>query len=234
MTEPMTREELISELTRFQKLYRKALSPAASELSEEAVREIAYRWFLSDEHVAACSEAIHAALQHKAAPNAGGQACDHKFHEHISSQIRDSVRCATCGQIVTASTLLAAPEGRDVEPVAWRRCWQFDDGSVGGWHYEHAKPNKRPRQIIEPLYAADAIDALRRERDEARADWAKRGLLLEEVITTMGHADTFIRSREKMHPTGIHLWDELADKINRDIADVETLGNESALLIGGE
>ena len=37
--------------------------------------------------------------------------------------------------------------------------------------------------------------------------------LIEEVYHTMKHAQIFIRSREKMHPTGIKLYDELLKKI---------------------
>lgn len=37
--------------------------------------------------------------------------------------------------------------------------------------------------------------------------------LLSEVITTMEHAQTFIRTREKMHPTGIDLYCDLINRI---------------------
>lgn len=36
---------------------------------------------------------------------------------------------------------------------------------------------------------------------------------LKEVIDTMRHARIFITSREKMHPTGIQLYDELLAKL---------------------
>lgn len=39
--------------------------------------------------------------------------------------------------------------------------------------------------------------------------------LLAETLTTMRHARVFITSREKMHPTGVELWDELVGKIER-------------------
>jgi protein-arginine kinase activator protein McsA len=38
--------------------------------------------------------------------------------------------------------------------------------------------------------------------------------LKEEILTTMKHARTFITSREKMHPTGVELYDELIEKIS--------------------
>jgi len=37
--------------------------------------------------------------------------------------------------------------------------------------------------------------------------------LLAEIIVTMRHARVFISSREKMHPTGIQLYDELLEKL---------------------
>lgn len=37
--------------------------------------------------------------------------------------------------------------------------------------------------------------------------------ILKEVIETMRHARVFIISREKMHPTGIQLYDELLAKL---------------------
>ena len=49
------------------------------------------------------------------------------------------------------------------------------------------------------MEAADRIEAL-----EA---------VLREVIVTMRHAHVFITSREKMHPTGVELYDELLTKI---------------------
>ena len=60
--------------------------------------------------------------------------------------------------------------------------------------------------------------------------------LIGEAITSMSHAETFISSREKMHPEGRRQWDELIDRLREVIADSEPepLGNESALLVGGE
>ena len=37
---------------------------------------------------------------------------------------------------------------------------------------------------------------------------------LQETITTLKHARIFISSREKMHPTGIELYDNLIEKLN--------------------
>lgn len=39
--------------------------------------------------------------------------------------------------------------------------------------------------------------------------------IIAEVIVTMKHARVFISSREKMHPTGIELYDELLEKLIR-------------------
>lgn len=60
--------------------------------------------------------------------------------------------------------------------------------------------------------------------------------LIGEAITYMSHAETFIESREKMHPEGIRQLGELIDRLREVIADSqpEPLGNESALLVGGE
>ena len=60
--------------------------------------------------------------------------------------------------------------------------------------------------------------------------------LIGEAITSMSHAEKFIESREKMHPTGVRQWGELIDRLREVIADSEPepLGNESALLVGGE
>lgn len=59
--------------------------------------------------------------------------------------------------------------------------------------------------------------------------------LIGEAITYMSHAEKFIGSREKMHPTGVQQWGELIDSLREVIADSqpESLGNESALLVGG-
>ena len=59
--------------------------------------------------------------------------------------------------------------------------------------------------------------------------------LIGEAITYMCHAEKFIESREKMHPTGVRQWGELIDRLREVIADSEPepLGNESALLVGG-
>ena len=60
--------------------------------------------------------------------------------------------------------------------------------------------------------------------------------LIGEAIAYMSHAETFIESREKMHPEGRRQWGELIDRLREVIADSEPepLGNESALLVGGE
>jgi len=39
--------------------------------------------------------------------------------------------------------------------------------------------------------------------------------ILADVITTMKHARVFISSREKMHQTGIELYDELLERLTR-------------------
>ena len=59
--------------------------------------------------------------------------------------------------------------------------------------------------------------------------------LIGEAIAYMSHAETFIESREKMHPEGVRQWGELIDRLREVIADSEPepLGNESALLVGG-
>ena len=38
---------------------------------------------------------------------------------------------------------------------------------------------------------------------------------LQSIIVTMKHARTFISSREKMHPTGIELYDDLLNLLQR-------------------
>lgn len=43
--------------------------------------------------------------------------------------------------------------------------------------------------------------------------------LIGEAITTMNHAQTFIRTREKMHPTGIDLWCELVNRLQECLDD---------------
>lgn len=60
--------------------------------------------------------------------------------------------------------------------------------------------------------------------------------LIGEAITSMIHAETFISSREKMHPEGRRQWGELIDRLQEVLTDSEPepLGNESALLVGGE
>ena len=45
--------------------------------------------------------------------------------------------------------------------------------------------------------------------------------LIGEAITTMNHAQTFIRTREKMHRTGIDLWCELVNRLQECLNDQE-------------
>lgn len=39
--------------------------------------------------------------------------------------------------------------------------------------------------------------------------------LIGEAITAMSHAEVFITSREKMHPTGVQLWGELIERLQQ-------------------
>lgn len=41
--------------------------------------------------------------------------------------------------------------------------------------------------------------------------------LLHEALITLTHARIFISTREKMHPTGISLYDELIEKIEQTL-----------------
>ena len=43
------------------------------------------------------------------------------------------------------------------------------------------------------------------------------GPLLNEILITMKHARIFICSREKMHPTGIQLYDELIERLEKAV-----------------
>jgi len=43
--------------------------------------------------------------------------------------------------------------------------------------------------------------------------------LIAEAITAMSHADIFISSREKMHPTGVGLWGELIERLQQCLDD---------------
>jgi hypothetical protein len=49
--------------------------------------------------------------------------------------------------------------------------------------------------------------------DEITIEAATFRLLINEAITTMSHAEIFIESREKMHPTGVKLWGDLLDRM---------------------
>lgn len=47
----------------------------------------------------------------------------------------------------------------------------------------------------------------------AEGYYAIEPILMKEVISTLRHAEVFIRSREKMHPTGQKLYRELLEKL---------------------
>lgn len=48
---------------------------------------------------------------------------------------------------------------------------------------------------------------------------------LEDVLTTLKHARVFIASREKMHPIGIELYDELTKRIEDAIHPASARSN---------
>lgn len=56
----------------------------------------------------------------------------------------------------------------------------------------------------------EIMDEMDHEAKYLAAPWS-----LSEVITTMRHARVFISSREKMHPTGVELYDELLERLER-------------------
>lgn len=41
---------------------------------------------------------------------------------------------------------------------------------------------------------------------------------VKEIVNTMKHARTFITSREKMHPTGVELYDELLANLENEVS----------------
>lgn len=45
-------------------------------------------------------------------------------------------------------------------------------------------------------------------------EFTQQRALLRETLVTMKHAHVFITSREKMHPTGVGLYDELVEQID--------------------
>jgi hypothetical protein len=69
--------------------------------------------------------------------------------------------------------------------------------------------------------------------DEITTEAATLRLLINEAITTMSHAEIFIESREKMHPTGVKLWGDLLDRMAVAVEPEQECGNESMKSIGG-
>ena len=51
------------------------------------------------------------------------------------------------------------------------------------------------------------------EERARREDRSLLDFLLDDVLSTMGHARVFIASREKMHPEGIRQYDELMESL---------------------
>ncbi len=41
--------------------------------------------------------------------------------------------------------------------------------------------------------------------------------LLREALITLNHARVFVSTREKMHPVGVSLYDDLVDQIEKSI-----------------
>lgn len=56
--------------------------------------------------------------------------------------------------------------------------------------------------------------------------------LIGEAITYMSHAETFIRSREKMHAEGQRQWGELIDRL-REVIESNATERESSALPAG-
>jgi Flp pilus assembly CpaF family ATPase len=61
----------------------------------------------------------------------------------------------------------------------------------------------------------EIMDEMDHEAKYLRAD-----NILQEIIVTMRHARVFITSREKMHPTGVQLYDELLTKLETRVGAV--------------
>lgn len=64
------------------------------------------------------------------------------------------------------------------------------------------------RQLVEE------VNGLKSQRLDLNERVKELEGLLEECFVTMRHAGVFIRTREKMHPDGITLYDELQEKVN--------------------
>lgn len=94
---------------------------------------------------------------------------------------------------------------------------------------------------VKDLHAdIDAIEDTLSEREdllkrvtELATENAILRLLINEAIITMSHAEIFIESREKMHPTGVNLWGDLLDRMAIAIEPEQECGNESMKSIGG-
>ena len=63
-------------------------------------------------------------------------------------------------------------------------------------------------------------------------DNGRMRFLIGEAITSMSHAEIFITSREKMHPTGVQLWGELIDRL-REVIETNATERESSALPAG-
>ena len=45
-------------------------------------------------------------------------------------------------------------------------------------------------------------------------DFSQQRALLREALTTLNHARVFISTREKMHPVGVGIYDDLVEQID--------------------
>jgi len=56
-----------------------------------------------------------------------------------------------------------------------------------------------------------------RQAEDNSGGWQRCQLLLSEAAAELRHASIFIRSREKMHPDGVKLYDDLLARIEAEL-----------------
>lgn len=92
----------------------------------------------------------------------------------------------------------------------------FGDHRIDAGDYD--PPDDHPSEESKPY--GEVMDEMDHEAkyQPLLNEFTTQRALLHEALVTLNHARVFISSREKMHPTGISLYDELIEKIERALS----------------
>lgn len=141
----------------------RALAPPASEMTHDDFTTVEGPY-----HYSEVGELLHplgvideACLLCELSKPVAAQPCEHEFHRHISAQLRSPVRCATCGDVVSAKVVAAQPaEGTPIMDEIYFNRDELNAANMSAMYHAGQKLERENQALVRQVAELQESHAL--------------------------------------------------------------------------